>query len=270
MRLLISFLFFVSALHLFSARTSAQEANWSGADHVRARLQAGPDWAGQSHAVLEIRLDEGWHTYWLAPGDSGLAPRFDWAGSENVKSVDIHWPAPLRIDEAGLQVFGYKGDIAFPLTVQRADPAQPVRLALGLDVLICKDICIPQHFDLTLDPQDGPAMNIRSFGFLQERMPAREDTPQLRIESVVVGPDALVVNAYSGPGFDDSDVFAALGDMALTARPEITPREDDPRYAMIRIPAPGDSQNLMELVDGRQLHIVLTSGRAAVEKTLDY
>ena len=36
----------------------------------------------------------GWHTYWRYPGDSGVPPQFNFAGSRNVKHVDVLWPAP--------------------------------------------------------------------------------------------------------------------------------------------------------------------------------
>ena len=51
-------------------------------------------------AGIEIRLKTGWHTYWRYPGDAGVPPQFDFAGSQNVKSVDVLWPAPQRLPEA--------------------------------------------------------------------------------------------------------------------------------------------------------------------------
>ena len=59
-------------------------------------------------AGIEIRLDPGWKTYWRYPGDSGVPPTLDFAGSENVKSVTALWPAPQRFaDGAGGHSIGY-------------------------------------------------------------------------------------------------------------------------------------------------------------------
>ena len=56
---------------------------------------------GTLHAGIEIRLDQGWKTYWRYPGDSGIPPQFDFSASENVKAVTVLWPAPQRFDDGG-------------------------------------------------------------------------------------------------------------------------------------------------------------------------
>ncbi len=67
------------------------------------RLIAGSQPAGAAviRAGIEIKLKPGWHTYWRYPGDAGVPPRFDFQGSKNVKAVEVLWPAPQRIPEAG-------------------------------------------------------------------------------------------------------------------------------------------------------------------------
>ena len=44
----------------------------------------------------------GWHTYWRYPGDSGVPPRFDFSGSDNLASAQVLLSgAAAVIDEAG-------------------------------------------------------------------------------------------------------------------------------------------------------------------------
>ena len=79
----------------------AQDASaWDAEPHAAARLIAGAALqsadAAWLRAGIEIRLDTGWKTYWRYPGDSGVPPTLDFAGSENVKSVTVLWPAPTR------------------------------------------------------------------------------------------------------------------------------------------------------------------------------
>src|SRR6476646_5207541 len=63
-------------------------------------------------AGVEIRLKDGWKTYWRYPGDSGVPPVFDFSTSQNVKSVSVLYPAPSRFpDGAGGSSIGYKGDV---------------------------------------------------------------------------------------------------------------------------------------------------------------
>ena len=61
---------------------------------VQAGRRRGPDGGpGSGRPGIEIRLDPHFKTYWRTPGDIGLPPSFDWSGSENVRSVEVRWPA---------------------------------------------------------------------------------------------------------------------------------------------------------------------------------
>ncbi len=55
---------------------------------------------------IRLQMQPGWHTYWRYPGDAGVPPRFDFAGSQNVKAVEVLWPAPQRIQEEGMVAIG--------------------------------------------------------------------------------------------------------------------------------------------------------------------
>jgi DsbC/DsbD-like thiol-disulfide interchange protein len=134
----------------------AQDASpWTNELHAAARLIAGAARkAGGTvwlRAGVEIRLDPGWHTYWRSPGDSGVPPTFDFAGSGNVKSVNVLWPAPKRFpDGAGGHFNGYVGDVVFPLRIAAKDAAKPASLNLKLTYAYCKNICFPAEADLAL------------------------------------------------------------------------------------------------------------------------
>ena len=99
-------------------------------------------------AGLEIRLDPGWKTYWRYPGDSGVPPTFDFAGSENVKSVTVLWPAPERFpDGAGGHSIGYLGDIICRCgSPERRGEAIALHLKLGYAV--CGTLCVPAEASL--------------------------------------------------------------------------------------------------------------------------
>src|SRR5438105_12223572 len=102
---------------------AADASPWDGGKHTAVRLIAG---ATAQHAGVEIRLAPGWKTYWRYPGDSGMPPRFDFSGSQNVKSVTVRFPAPRRlVDESGTTI-GYKHDVVFPLDVVQEDATKPV------------------------------------------------------------------------------------------------------------------------------------------------
>jgi DsbC/DsbD-like thiol-disulfide interchange protein len=136
---------------------SAQDAsNWDGQTHSAARLIAGAMSKNHDAAFLragiEIRLDPGWQTYWRDPGDSGAPPTFDFSASENVKSVNVLWPAPERFpDGAGGNSIGYRNHVILPLHVVPMETAKPTALRLKLEYDVCSNICVPIESNLVLN-----------------------------------------------------------------------------------------------------------------------
>ena len=113
-----------------------------------------PGWEapdGSRIAALKIALDPGWKTYWRSPGDAGVPPVIDFAGSENVAKVQVIWPAPQVFDQNGLRTVGYHDEMILPLEITPADPAKPVTLSAGLDMGICHDVCVPVSLELGAD-----------------------------------------------------------------------------------------------------------------------
>jgi DsbC/DsbD-like thiol-disulfide interchange protein len=85
-----------------------------------------------------------------------VPPTFSFRGSTNLAKAEVAYPAPLRINEQGLEAFGYRGDVAFPIAVTARDPAKPVHLRLTLDYAVCDSICLPAKGVTELElPQTG-------------------------------------------------------------------------------------------------------------------
>ena len=128
---------------------------WDADVHAAARLIAGSmiKTAGAAYlrAGVEIRLDPGWKTYWRDPGDSGVPPTLDFAGSDNVNSVTVLWPVPERFpDGAGGNSIGYMDHIIFPLRVIPKDAAKPPSVHLKLAYAVCANLCMPVEANLQL------------------------------------------------------------------------------------------------------------------------
>lgn len=121
-------------------------------DVLAARLL--PGWqseTGAHLAAVDLTLADGWKTYWRSPGDAGIPPRFDWSGSQNVRSVRILWPAPTVFDVNGLRTIGYHDRLILPVEVTPEDPALPVNLSLRMDLGVCDKICLPASVALRSD-----------------------------------------------------------------------------------------------------------------------
>jgi DsbC/DsbD-like thiol-disulfide interchange protein len=141
--------------------------------HSRVRLVSGGQQDGHLLAGVEIVLDSGFKTYWRNPGESGLPPRFDWAGSRNARAIDLRWPAPRRTEDAGGVSYTYADRVVFPVLLTPEDPKALVRLELALEYGVCKEICIPARAELSLDLADDPV----SEGLIRAAL-ARVPTPR--------------------------------------------------------------------------------------------
>ncbi len=163
----------------FMPSAQAQDASpWDGEPHGSTRLIAGAtltaDNTKLARAGIEIRLDPGWKTYWRYPGDSGVPPTLDFAGSENVKSVSTLWPAPERFaDGAGGYSIGYRGDVVLPLRVVPNDAAKPSSLHVKLGYAVCGKLCVPAEAQLELTLSGKPGAEEPMLVAAEARVPRR-------------------------------------------------------------------------------------------------
>ncbi|MGH8515544.1 MAG: protein-disulfide reductase DsbD domain-containing protein, partial [Gammaproteobacteria bacterium] len=106
-------------------------------------------------AGVEIRLAPGALTYWRMPGGAGVPPAFSFEGSANAGHIEISYPAPMRIDEDGVEAFGYRDLVIFPLRITPQDATRPVVLVLNLSYAVCRRVCLPAKAEarLTLLPK---------------------------------------------------------------------------------------------------------------------
>lgn len=118
-------------------------------------LDGGQTEGGTYRAALRITLADGWKTYWRAPGDAGIPPRFSWRGSRNVGEVSFTWPTPSVFLTSGLRTLGYENQLILPVDVMPSEAGDPVRLKGRMELGLCKDICIPSELkiDHNLDPK---------------------------------------------------------------------------------------------------------------------
>jgi DsbC/DsbD-like thiol-disulfide interchange protein len=194
----------------------AQDASaWDKELHAAARLIAGTAGPSALRAGVEIRLEPGWKTYWRYPGDSGVPPTFDFAGSDNVKSVVPLWPAPSRFaDEAGGYSIGYAGDVLLPLRVLPTDTTRPSSLHVKLGYAVCGNLCVPAQANLSLTLSRVASAEEPIMLAAEARVPRRIPLGSgagLRITSVhreAAGAHERVVVEVAAPAGEPVDLFA--------------------------------------------------------------
>ncbi len=154
------------------------------AAHTRASLKADASslLPGSTVSVgVLLRMDRGWHTYWVNAGEAGLPTEIVWTLPDGFLTGAIQWPLPNKYIEAGdVMTYGYKDEtmLLVPLTVpQSARPGERVTLKAEVSWLECEKTCVPGREVITLtlpvgDGQRDPA-TASLFDLYRTRIPAR-------------------------------------------------------------------------------------------------
>jgi len=196
--------FLILSLAPIAAQTLQPSASIQGF-HSRARLISGGLQGNHWLAGVEITLDPGFKTYWRNPGDSGLPPRFDWTGSENLAGAEVRFPAPYRHEDAAGVAYVYGKKVVLPVLVKAKDPGKPVKLVLSVEYGVCKDICIPARADLSLGlTDDGPGRSMIEAALAKVPVPqalgAQGDLSILAVEPVKQDKPAYTVTIRAPTG----------------------------------------------------------------------
>src|SRR5665647_485933 len=72
----------------------------------KVSLISGGREGGVWQAGILVELEPAWKTYWRMPGDSGIPPQFDWAGSDNIAAIEVMFPIPGRFRDGSGETIG--------------------------------------------------------------------------------------------------------------------------------------------------------------------
>ncbi|GEA59818.1 suppressor for copper-sensitivity B [Vibrio comitans NBRC 102076] len=138
------------------ASASEMSSGWiTSADHppVQVRFDLTGQRNSDTHTVeglLEVKLDDGWKTYWRTAGEAGVAPSIDYSDSSNIESLEWHWPFPERFSLLGIETLGYQSDVIFPITLHLNEFSQPTILNATLTLPSCTTICVLTDYPISL------------------------------------------------------------------------------------------------------------------------
>src|SRR6201999_53220 len=219
------------ALSLASAARAADASAWSDDTRSALRLIAGDNANGATplRAGVEIKMQPGWHTYWRYPGDSGVPPRFDFSGSENLKSATVLYPAPsLHSDDTG-QTLCYEGNVIFPVVVTAATPDEPVQLRLKVEYAVCEKLCVPAEGRAELPLGVGASGEDAALKTAQAKVPELVPAADvgLTVRRVNNGPKPLVMVDLAAPAGKPVQLFVE-GPTAEWALPIPKPAQGAP------------------------------------------
>ena len=222
----------LAAVLAIGATTAASSA--VSQPHVSAAVEAHlvtaqdgvPEAGGKVSAALDIRLRDGWKTYWRSPGQVGMAPEVDWNGSINVRSAQILWPAPTRFRAFGIENFGYAERVVLPLDVTLERPGEPVAMRAKVSLLVCSRVCVPETFDLGLTLGPGSGIDEPSADLVSEwagRVPSDAAVEGVTVQRSGLSADgkALIVSLASEQPFEAPNVFPEWADNASFGLPDL-------------------------------------------------
>lgn len=139
----------VSAV-LCAATSAAVRSGKASADWITASRTCEPGTAITTG--IRLAVDQGWHTYWINPGEGGMKLSVTWELPAGWSAGEPAHPVPKRFLTGDLPGFGYEGTVIFPVTVTPpADFTGEAKLKGKLSWLTCNDTgCVPGSADLEL------------------------------------------------------------------------------------------------------------------------
>ena len=235
----------VCAIGLHSAEVPAASSSAENTQALTARLVTAEDGVAPGRATLSaglvLELETGWKVYWRSPGEVGLPPQIDWSGSENLGEAEFLWPAPERFRAFGIENYGYKDAVTFPVRIRLDEPGAATRLSADVRLLACSDICVPQEFTLSLTLPGGAAGIDTASADLVAAAAGRVPEPAAEagfsgIEAALTHDEAALVVAFeSATPLDNPSLFPETEAGTAFGAPEIR-LSDGGRRLWARLP----------------------------------
>lgn len=104
-------------------------------------------------ASVLITMRDGWHAYWINPGDSGSPPTMEWHLPPDFTAGPIQWPAPQKFDTPPFTTFGHAKELLLTRAItppENLPEGETVNITVDLTWLMCKEICVGQEAKITL------------------------------------------------------------------------------------------------------------------------
>ena len=264
-------LIFISGFPGLGLAASKGQSAWSDQTNSKVRIVSGTldaEGAPALYAGIQLRMDPGWKTYWRNPGDSGVPPGFDWAGSKNLKNAEVFYPAPHRFADANGTAIGYDDEVVFPVRITPEREDEPVTLALTFDYGLCKDLCIPNTVELeAVLPPDLGKGDARLIEAALSRVPETQTDALPRVGNIAatlsVEAPKMTIEALFPDGATGTDVFVDNPHVLVPVPKPLGPLEDGKQVFEVTF----FSGKEAEALKGKLLTLTLVSNQGSSQTT---
>jgi thiol:disulfide interchange protein len=166
-------------LLLLGLAAQAHAAGFAPA-HTHARLLLGNETARPGDTVmaaLQLKMDQGWHTYWKNPGASGMATEIAWKLPPGITAGESRWPTPQKLTEETFTTYIYSNEVVLLIPLHLAKDLRPGRMEVSGEAswLECELQCIKQSqtvqavFEVGLDRK--PSTNAVLIEAAEQKIP---------------------------------------------------------------------------------------------------
>ncbi len=200
---------------------------------IRAQLVAhAPQGLGAGKPLqlgLLLEHQPQWHSYWINPGDSGLATELHWTLPQGARAGPIEWPVPKKLAIGQLANLGYEGKVLLPVQVDWpkgfAHQGDTFEVRLHASWLVCRQECIPQEGDffLKLPVSSSTALHGALFESAQAHRPQKFVG---RMQTHLEG-NALVLNLSGLPATWRGKAISAFPEVPSVFATPLLPAQED-------------------------------------------
>ncbi|OAP40822.1 hypothetical protein AU381_02700 [Sinorhizobium glycinis] len=249
------------------AAASAWVTSPGGAIRIVAS-QPRPD--GSIPAILEIKLEPGWKTYWRDPGASGIPPQVTLDPAGGIALEAIRFPAPKTFGEGPGRYAGYDSSVAFPLVLKRVSDEKDLAVRASVFLGVCEDICIPVQGTLDLALKSGDFDNPLDSARIEKAVAALPEPPSgdFRIAKAVFDAAAgtIHLDLRLPQGAGKPEIFLA-GPAGVSFGPSVV---GDLTGADRRVDIPVKLAGKDRTIAGKPIALTVRAGDRSMETTLAF
>ena len=122
---------------------------------------------GQPFPVaLEMKMAEGWHTYWTFSGEAGLATTIQWDLPEGIRAGKIVSPLPvLKTEETGMKAYSFQDEVTHVVYLYPSPEwpmGETLEISAKVDWLVCEESCIPGNAEFSFSVETAESMDVNA------------------------------------------------------------------------------------------------------------
>ena len=210
---------------------------------------------------VQFHMEEGWHIYWINPGDSGEPPRVQWHLPAGFQAGEFQWPHPERLVTKYSVDYGYADQMLLLAPIRPPAglaPGGKSELAATVKWVVCREVCIPGKTEVALSipvKRSAAPQSSKLFEDARKRIP--QPAPAHWRARARQEKDAFVLSLETGQPIAQAEFFPLLPQQVENAAPQAAIAL--PRGVRLRLKM---SEQLLKPIANLKGVIVLPSGKA--------